>query len=512
MNGWRNQPGDNVTMSNDSVNMPNMKSARRTKWMAGLLGGRELERRMDENFPGWDAFAASAAEEEERPTGMPYRPPNLAELPAHRVFIRSPLHGNVLYVVLVMVALVMGYTTPELAPILIYGAIMLALVVALIGSFRDSLFFHLEGMRLEADAEMINRHTLGPSVPEENERWESLGFLRIFFRKEPNRVFRSKLLQVHYQTVLRTFEQGGRRARVSQEAAISEMHTLLSQGGMKLVWTLIEVLPQLGLLGTLIGLMRMFMAFKTTNGSPELEALAGFATALGTTVLANILVLILRPLYMRNERAMNEILSTLQSLMAMFILPTQQSVLDRTRAVSTLGRDDMRITTATPSAEPGAKEATPLHDQLAQLTETLGNFVELQQGLDSGAMAKETALIAKEVKETLKGFKDTMSRDAFEKQQKAFENLNTSMLSLAETLKGTGKSATSQAPSKGMERDLTQLRVLTHDTLVLLEHIASQLTALGSGGQQILSQDQNLRQQIFSMEAPTQGRRSGGKR
>ncbi|NIR28920.1 MAG: hypothetical protein GWO39_10015, partial [Gammaproteobacteria bacterium] len=89
--------------------------------------------------------------------------------------------------------------------------------------------FHIEGLRLEADAEMINRHTRGP---QEDRDEQGMGFLRSFSRKHRNRkIFRSSLLQIHYQNVLRTFEQGNRRTWVDQDASIADLHTLLSQRG-----------------------------------------------------------------------------------------------------------------------------------------------------------------------------------------------------------------------------------------------------------------------------------------
>ncbi len=278
---------------------------------------------MDENFPTWQEYAEQKILEEHERAEEAAR----ISLPPHRVYISSPLHGSFVYFVIVVVGLALGIYSPELGPVMVYVAIGVVLLISLAMVFRDALFFHIEGLRLEADAEMINRHTRGP---QEDRDEQGMGFLRSFSRKHRNRkIFRSSLLQIHYQNVLRTFEQGNRRTWVDQDASIADLHTLLTQRGMKLVWTMIEVLPQLGLLGTLIGLIRMFTAFSADIASPEVALLAGFGTALGTTVVANILVLVLRPLYMRNERAMNEILSTIQSLMAMFILPTQQSVLER---------------------------------------------------------------------------------------------------------------------------------------------------------------------------------------
>lgn len=501
---------------------PRRGGASRPGLFSGLLGSREIEKRVDERFPTWQEFASG-----KRPAGRGAEGDGeRASLPPHRIYITSPLHGNFVFISMVMLGLALGYFRPELAPVLIYGAIGVVLVISLFFIFRDGLFLHIEALRLEQDSDMINRDNRGPV--EDSGEEQGSRFLLGFGRKGRQRnVFRSRLLQVHYQNVLRTFEQGNRRAWVDQDASVHELHTLLSQRGMKLVWTMIEVLPQLGLLGTLIGLIRMFTAFRATISSPEIELLAGFGTALGTTVLANIFVLILRPLYMRNERSMNEVLTTIQSLMATFILPTQQSVLERT-AMAGLGRSAMAmpLNPALASVASGggasplaAGEESRLARSISALTESMNEMTEAQHTVESGAVAKETAEIAQEVKETLRAFQDAVDLNHIERQQRAIDHLTHAVEGLAVNLNSTGGGASpvnGGEASKRIEHDLTQLRLLTHDTLVLLQQIAGQLETGGGGSRgksrRLLSSNPEMRAKVFPEEkSPDSGRRGSGK-
>ena len=58
-----------------------------------------------------------------------------------------------------------------------------------------------------------------------------------------------------------------------------------------------------------------------------------------------------------------------------------------------------------------------------------------------------------------------------------------------------GGSGGDGAGSERIQHDLTQLRVLTHDTLLLLDTIAGQLGRLDGKG--LLSGNRTLRQQVF---------------
>jgi len=351
------------------------------------LGGGEIQKRVDENFPSWTDVSGPKGSDKPGPAPAQDR----VTLPPYRIYISSPLQGNLFYLIMVALALSLGIYLPEYAPVLVYGAIGFVLMTSLFVVFRDALFLHIEGLRLETDSNMINKHTKGPRFdPGEG----PYGFMQNRGGPSQNgKVFRSLLLQIHYQNVLRTFEQGNRRTWVDQDASIADLHTLLTQRGMKLVWTMIEVLPQLGLLGTLIGLMRMFTAFQPETVNVGV-LLAGLGTALGTTVVANVLVLVLRPLYMRNEHTMNEVLSTIQTLMATFILPTQETVLERT-LLAGFGRSGFPQPSTQPAPAPtgGINEAR-LVEALGELSGKLGRFADVQEQVDSGAMAEQTAEFA----------------------------------------------------------------------------------------------------------------------
>ena len=472
-----------------------------------ILGVREIDRLVDENFPTWQDYSRRKLDESDQADAE-----ERFELPAHKVAISSPLQRNFIYILFVSAALGFGYVVPDSAPILIYGAIFFAFVIALATIIRDGVFFHVESQRLRLDGEMINRHARGPG--EDNDDKPG-GFLKTFSRKKKT-IFRSKLFQIHYQNVLRTFEQGARRTWVYQDASIGEIQTLLSQRGMKLVWTVIEVLPQLGLLGTLVGLMTMFLAFRTSAASPELAVISGFGTALGTTILANLFVLVLRPLYMQNERSMTEILSTLQTLMAIFILPTQHYAMAHGQ-----GRASQAHTATLPPAQgfPQPNEAR-LSKSLEELAVSIRGFVTQQEELDSGATARETAKIAQDVQSALRGFREAVNPDSLLMQQRALVQLTRSVQEMGEKLASTSAAqspptqpaAQSTPQSDRIEHDLTQLRVLTRDTLVLLEQIARQLGRVQSGPENLLSINADVRKQIFpeSHQAESEDREQNG--
>lgn len=458
-----------------------------------MLGGGEIQKRVNQDFPSWQEV--SGPKGGDKPDARPER--DRVALPPYRIYISSPLQGNFLYLTMVALALALGIYLPAYAPVLVYGAIGFVLMTSLFVVFRDALFLHFEGLRLETDARMINKHTKGPNIDSGEGPY---GFMHN--RGTPARnskVFRSLLLQIHYQNILRTFEQGNRRTWVDQDASIADLHTLLTQRGMKLLWTMIEVLPQLGLLGTLIGLMRMFTAFQPETVNVGIM-LAGLGTALGTTVVANVLVLVLRPLYMRNERAMNEVLSTIQTLMATFILPTQETVLERT-LLAGFGRSGFPQASTQPASSPtGGLNEARLVDALGELSGKLGRFADVQEQVDSGAMAEQTAEIAEQVRDTLRLFAESVDRDQMAAQHQAFQQLTLAIQGLERNLNRipSGSVKETKKTSDRIERDLTQLRVLTHDTLLLLETIAGRLAPDGKGGGRLLSADRKLRAQVFS--------------
>jgi biopolymer transport protein ExbB/TolQ len=466
----------------------------RIGWLTGLLGTRDIEKRVIENLPSWKEFADQKLRDAQEKKGG-----ERFELPPHRVDVSSPLQWNVLYLLVAGGALGLAFASPVWASYLIYGAIFGVFGLALLVTLRDALFFHMESGRLNVDGERINRRSEGEDAGAEGDTTVEVkaGLLG----RKKRTVFRSRLLQIHYQNVLRTFEAGARRTWVFQDASIADIQTLLSQRGMKLAWTLIEVLPQLGLLGTLIGLTQMFQAFRVNADAPEVSILTGFATALGATLLANLFVLVLRPLHMRNERAMNEILSTLQMLMAMFILPTQQFVLERPSAAAG---------TAAPAGAPPPPPAGPSHgerrlsESLEQMSRMLAEFNELHRNMDSGALAQRSADIAQDVRNAVRSFREVFDPKHLEQQQRAFTQLSAAMRELAGKLHQAAEApASAPEPAAGpaterIEHDLLQMRVLTRDTLVLLERISGQLGRLGAGERPaLLSQEPRVRAMAF---------------
>lgn len=465
-------------------------SRSRFGWLTGLLGTRAIEQRVIENLPSWREFADQKLKEaQDKKDGLRF------ELPPHRVDVSSPLQWNVLYVLMAGGALGLAFATPVWATYLIYGAIFGAFILAVLVTFRDGVFFHMEAHRLELDGEMINKRTEDDEAGGEAEKADAKPGL--LGRKGKKTVFRSNLMQIHYQNILRTFESGARRMWVYQDASISDIQTLLSQRGMKLAWTLIEVLPQLGLLGTLIGLTQMFQAFRAGMAAPEVSILAGFGTALGTTLLANLFVLVLRPLHMRNERAMNEILSTLQMLMAMFILPTQQAVLDRAA-----GAQAVQGQIASPHASGPSLGERRLSESLEQLSRMLSEFNELHRSMDSGALAQRSADIAQDVRHAVRSFRDAFDPKQLEQQQRVFTQLTQAMRDLAGKLDHAAAPAPAAQPAEPqtnerVEHDLLQLRVLTRDTLVLLERISLQLGQFAGERPGMLSEDPRVRDMAF---------------
>lgn len=459
------------------------KSSRLMGWVNNLFSRREIYNRVEEDFPTWQEYSNKKLEEAQE------REDTAVDLPPHRVFISSPLQWNFLFFLLVAGSLGMGYAHPQWGPYFIYGAILFVFLIALLFIIREGIFFHFEGQRLEQDCEMINKNKDGPEIQQEPAKE---GFWRSLVRRKKG-VFRSTLLQIHYQNVLRTFQQGNRRARVDQESSISDIHTLLSQRGMKLVWTFIEVLPQLGLLGTLVGLARMFFAFSTDETLPELAIIAGFGTALGTTILANLFVLILRPLFMRNERAMYEILSALQMLMATFILPTQNYVL------GSLGTEEFKG--FSPKELPGTAvvgNSGRLVRSMESLATALKGMKPAQRDLLSEGSEGDKLKIASEMKAAVESIKEARPIQVNFSNQ-ALTKLTETMQSLTQRIDSiAGKGGGSAASTGQISHELTQLRMLNHDTLILMDQLANHLEHLGYDKSRLLSQSKSTRAQVFS--------------
>ena len=225
--------------------------------------------------------------------------------------------------------------------------------------------------------------------------------------------------------------------------------------------------------------------------------------ALGTTVLANMFVLVLRPLHMRNERSMHEILSTLQMLMSMFILPTQQFVLERqgqAPAVSAYAGH-----TGYGPAPAAAVPDKRLAETLEHLAAALGNFSEVNRQIDSGNLSRETANVAQDVRTSLRALREAFDPRQFEEQRKGFEQLTQALYTLADRLEHPPAAPAEAAPAGANERvehDLMQLRMLTRDTLVLLDQIAGQLGRVTGQAPQLLTGDARLRDTAFTGAMP----------
>ena len=454
-----------------------------------LFGHREIAKRVEEDFPSWEEFSRQKLSEQES------RLNEKVEMPPHKVYISSPLNWNFLYILVVLGALSLGYGEPTWGPYFVYGAIFFVFGAALFVLARDSIFLHIEGQRLESDCELINKFASG----EQELKEDGGGQLLQNLSTGKSSVFRSWLMQIHYQNILRTFEQGNRRAWVNQDASISDLNTLLTQRGMKMVWTMIEVLPQLGLLGTLLGLGRMFFAFSAEDKLPEVTILAGFGTALGTTILANLFVLVLRPLYMRNDRAVAEILSSLEILMATFILPTQQYVLERTRASS------QRAT----AGESTSGRDFPLVGQsrLVRAMEDLAHTLEVKsqdQPTKGKRPAKNLNVAMDEVKEVLMGVKN-LNDGGLGGQEQILTKLTDSVENLSERLdKLFGKEGFEKIATK-FDHDLMQLRVLNHDTLLLIEQLSDKVGGGAGQSTPMMSSKPALRNQVFPDQKPLAG-------
>jgi hypothetical protein len=129
----------------------------------------------------------------------------------------------------------------------------------------------------------------------------------------------------------------------------------------------------------------------------------------------------------------------------------------------------------------------------------LGEFNEIHRGMDSGAMAQRSVDIAQDVRTAVRSFRDAFDPKQMEQQQRAFTQLSGAMRELAGKLDHVNPAQAAAAPEAGerVEHDLLQLRVLTRDTLVLLERISQQLANLGGDRPALLSEDPRVRAMAF---------------
>ena len=148
----------------------------------------------------------------------------------------------------------------------------------------------------------------------------------------------------------------------------------------------------------------------------------------------------------------------------------------------------------------GGSGADPrLAHSVDHLTETLTQIMEAQAGLDSGQMAQETAKVAREVQVMLKQFTDSVDLRTLERQQQIFLKFSDSVEKLSQAMaKQNQLQAGGSAGNQRIEHDLTQLRVLNHDTLLLMDQISGQLSKITGEHRQRLSENPKLREQIFS--------------
>jgi hypothetical protein len=102
----------------------------------------------------------------------------------------------------------------------------------------------------------------------------------------------------------------------------------------------------------------------------------------------------------------------------------------------------------------------------------------------------------------VRSFREVFDPKHLEQQQRSFTQLSTAMRELAGKLNhAVDTSAAAPEPDPATERiehDLLQMRVLTRDTLVLLERISGQLGRLGAGDRpEMLSEEPRVRAMAF---------------
>ena len=82
-----------------------------------ILGVREIDRLVDENFPTWQDYSRRKLDESDQPDAD-----ERFELPAHKVAISSPLQRDYLYILFVSAALALAYVFLCPAPTVMPGA------------------------------------------------------------------------------------------------------------------------------------------------------------------------------------------------------------------------------------------------------------------------------------------------------------------------------------------------------------------------------------------------------
>ncbi|MEE8434530.1 MAG: hypothetical protein V3S64_07065, partial [bacterium] len=103
------------TSAKPSAQSPQRENPPRAGWLEGMLGGGEIQKRVDENFPSWQEV--SGPKVVDKPGARPER--DRVTLPPYRIYISSPLQGNFIYLVMVALALALGIYLPSYAPVLV---------------------------------------------------------------------------------------------------------------------------------------------------------------------------------------------------------------------------------------------------------------------------------------------------------------------------------------------------------------------------------------------------------
>ncbi|NIR28922.1 MAG: hypothetical protein GWO39_10025, partial [Gammaproteobacteria bacterium] len=90
-----------------------------------------------------------------------------------------------------------------------------------------------------------------------------------------------------------------------------------------------------------------------------------------------------------------------------------------------------------------------------------------------------------------------VDRNQIERQQRAIEQLTEAVQGLAGNLREAGRGGSGGPDSQRLEQDLTQLRVLTHDTLLLLEQLSARLDPIPARKGKLLSTERGVRREVF---------------
>jgi hypothetical protein len=136
---------------------------------------------------------------------------------------------------------------------------------------------------------------------------------------------------------------------------------------------------------------------------------------------------------------------------------------------------------------------------MEELNSTLGSGSRAR--LAVGAAGKETLQLAEEVKTTMQTLRDATEPIHVNLPGQAISKLTDAMQTLAKKMEGSLGREKAGGANKQIEHDLLQLRMLNHDTLVLMDKLSKQLQSSSESEQPLLSQNKGLRAQAFKDEA-----------